>query len=164
MMAGTSDELTALGLVADLRKALGDPLGRLMQDELVAHAVALVAERDRLRESLALVQQHHATAWARGHERGMAANRSIAREAQEALWQDAWGNTQLTEALMAAESECEALRKDAERYRWLLANYARGDGYDAIDAALNNGEADTQLSPAIDAAMALHNAKFSGGR
>ncbi len=48
-MASMSEELTALGLVADLRKALGDPLGRLMQDELVAHAAALVAERDRLR-------------------------------------------------------------------------------------------------------------------
>jgi hypothetical protein len=43
----------ALGLVADLRKALGDPLGRLMQDELVAHAAALVAERDRLRADVA---------------------------------------------------------------------------------------------------------------
>jgi len=52
-MASMSEELTALGLVADLRKALGDPLGRLMQDELVAHAAALVAERDRLRADVA---------------------------------------------------------------------------------------------------------------
>lgn len=43
---------------------------------------------------------------------------------------------------------------DAERYRWLLANYARGDGYDNIDAALNDGDADTKLSQAIDAAIA----------
>lgn len=47
----------------------------------------------------------------------------------------------------------DATLKDAKRYRWLLANYARGDGYDAIDAALNDGEADIQLSPAVDAAM-----------
>ena len=47
----------------------------------------------------------------------------------------------------------ENAEKDAERYRWLLANYARGDGYDAIDRALNDGEPDTQLSPAIDAAI-----------
>jgi len=48
----------------------------------------------------------------------------------------------------------ENAEKDAARYRWLLANYARGDGYDAIDQALNDGEPDTQLSPAIDAAIA----------
>ncbi len=50
-------------------------------------------------------------------------------------------------------AEIERLRADAVRYRWLLEYYARGDGYTAIDAALNDGEADTQLSPAIDAAM-----------
>jgi hypothetical protein len=49
--------------------------------------------------------------------------------------------------------ELAALRKDAERYRWLLKNYARGDGYDAIDAALNDGKPEIQLSPAIDAAI-----------
>jgi hypothetical protein len=50
-------------------------------------------------------------------------------------------------------AELAALRKDAERYRWLLKNYARGDGYDAIDAALNDGQPEIQLSPAIDAAI-----------
>lgn len=79
----------------------------------------LHAECEALRKSLALVQQHHATAWNRGHTMGMAANRQIAREAQEAVARDAWGNTQLTEALLAAEAECEAVRADAERYRWL---------------------------------------------
>ncbi len=44
--------------------------------------------------------------------------------------------------------------RDAERYRWLLANYAFGDGFVAIDSALNDGEAAVQLSPAIDAAIA----------
>lgn len=46
-----------------------------------------------------------------------------------------------------------AAERDAARYRWLLDNYATGDGYADIDAALNNGEADKYLSPAIDAAM-----------
>jgi len=50
-------------------------------------------------------------------------------------------------------AELEEARKDAARYRWLLNNYARGDGYTAIDAALNDGEPDSQLSQAIDAAM-----------
>ncbi len=49
-----SDTLTdsaarELGVLADLRTALGDPLGRLMQDELVQHAAGIVAERDKLR-------------------------------------------------------------------------------------------------------------------
>ena len=54
----------------------------------------------------------------------------------------------------AWRATAENAEKDAARYRWLLANYARGDGYDAIDQALNDGEPDTQLSPAIDAAIA----------
>ena len=64
-------------------------------------------------------------------------------------------------ALNVARAECakpEAQHpdtQDAERYRWLLKNYARGDGYTAIDKALNDGEPDTQLSPAIDAARGI---------
>lgn len=46
------------------------------------------------------------------------------------------------------------VERDAARYRWLLANYATGDGYHKIDAALNDGEADKYLNAAIDAAMA----------
>jgi transposase len=57
-------------------------------------------------------------------------------------------------ALITERAKVEAMEKDAARYRWLLVNYARGDGYEGIDRALNNGEADTQLSPAIDAAIA----------
>ena len=47
-----------------------------------------------------------------------------------------------------------SLSADAARYRWLMDNYATGDGYDRIDAALNDGDADTKLSPAIDSAIA----------
>ena len=35
--AKSDSTLTALGLVADIRSAVGDPTGKLMQDELVAH-------------------------------------------------------------------------------------------------------------------------------
>lgn len=45
------------------------------------------------------------------------------------------------------------VERDAARYRWLLNNYARGDGYTDIDAALNEGEPEKYLSPAIDAAI-----------
>ena len=59
---------------------------------------------------------------------------------------------------LRAMDAARAAETDAARYRWLLANYARGDGWTAIDKALNDGEADTQLSPAIDAAIAQQQA------
>jgi chromosome segregation ATPase len=46
----------------------------------------------------------------------------------------------------ALEAECEALRKDAERYRWILRNYLSAD---LTDLALKAGN----LDAAIDAAM-----------
>lgn len=50
--------------------------------------------------------------------------------------------------------QVERMAEDAARYRWLLANYATGDGYHKIDAALNDGDADKYLNAAIDEAMA----------
>lgn len=49
--------------------------------------------------------------------------------------------------------------RNAARYQWLLDNYARGDGHTDIDAALNDGEAEKYLSPAIDAQIAAIQAK-----
>lgn len=97
-----------------------EALGWLAEyDDAIKAVEALHAECEALRKSLALVQQHHATAWNRGHAAGLAANQQIARQAQDAVARDAWGNTQLTESLLAAEAERDALRADAERYRWL---------------------------------------------
>lgn len=94
-----------------------DQLNSAIETEATAPLLERIAE---LEKALKLVQQHHATAWNRGHIAGMAANRMIARDAMKAVEQDAWDNTQLTEALMAAEKrseelelELEALRKDA---------------------------------------------------
>lgn len=158
--------------------------------QAAAELLRLHAECEALRKSLALVQQHHATAWNRGHTMGMAANRQIAREAQEAVARDAWGNTQLTEALLAAEAECEtlrverdalraatggrmgyfddevgklraeceALRADAERYRWLrgTGEYFTGDmdedGF--TEYSVFFWTASPTLDSAIDAARA----------
>ena len=47
---------------------------------------------------------------------------------------------------MVLTEECEALRKDAERYRWILRNYLSAD---LTDLALKAGN----LDAAIDAAM-----------
>lgn len=101
-----------------------------------AHAIStLTAERDEAKRGLALMQQYHATAWNRGHEAGMRANRDIAKQATEAVARDAWGNSQLTEALMVTEAERDALRAevgalrdDARRLDWLDAEISGDPG------------------------------------
>ncbi len=94
--------------------------------EVAERMRALEADLDQAKRSLALVQQHHTTAWNRGHTMGMAAARDQIKKARDAVASDAWGNTQLTDALLAAEAErdelraeVQALKEDAERYRWL---------------------------------------------
>ena len=57
------------------------------------------------------------------------------------------------DALRAEVERFEADRQDAQRYRWLVAHYATGEVWNAIDAALQNGEVVDKLSEAIDAAM-----------
>lgn len=69
----------------------------------------LHAESEVLKLSVARLQQHHATAWNRGHTMGMKANDDTARRALDAVKQDAWSNTQLTEALLRAEAQRDAL-------------------------------------------------------
>ena len=44
---GDVPDFALLGLLADIRKAAGDPTGKLMQDELVAHIAALRADAER---------------------------------------------------------------------------------------------------------------------
>ena len=77
----------------------------------------LLQRISELEKALKLVQQHHATAWNRGHIAGMAANRMVAQDALNAVKKDAWNNTQLTEALMAAEGRCEELERQLEEAR-----------------------------------------------
>ena len=91
-----------------------DPLTRQSLDNLTCSVAAaelrrLHAENETLRKSVARLQQHHATAWNRGHTMGMKANEDTARRALDAVKQDAWGNTQLTEALLEAEAQRDAL-------------------------------------------------------
>lgn len=70
----------------------------------------LDAENKQLKTSLALVQQHHTTAWNRGHRAGLRAGESAIKQATDAVKADAWGNSQLTNALMQAEAERDQLR------------------------------------------------------
>lgn len=92
------------GWVRDLRLLWG----RAIESAATEPLLQRIAE---LEKALKLVQQHHATAWNRGHIAGMAANRMVAQDALNAVKKDAWNNTQLTEALMAAEGRCEELEQ-----------------------------------------------------
>ena len=46
-MPNDHEHFRLIGLLADIRKAAGDPTGKLMQDELVAHIAALRANAER---------------------------------------------------------------------------------------------------------------------
>lgn len=48
----TDTEAALFGLLADIRDAVGDPEGKLMQSELVEHCREMREERDRLREEI----------------------------------------------------------------------------------------------------------------
>ena len=91
---------------------LADELEKWTMDDFDAAADELRrlhAENETLKKAVARLQQHHATAWNRGHTMGMKANEDTARLALDAVKQDAWGNTQLTEALLKAEAQRDAL-------------------------------------------------------
>lgn len=49
------------GLLADIRNAVGDPTGRLMQDELISHCRSLHAEVGQLREAIRRLAEQDAT-------------------------------------------------------------------------------------------------------
>ena len=44
-----NEDMALLSLLADIRKAAGDPMGKLMQSELVEHIAALRADAERYR-------------------------------------------------------------------------------------------------------------------
>ena len=80
---------------------------------------------EALAQAVARLQQHHATAWNRGHTMGMKANEDTARRALDAVKQDAWGNTQLTEALLKAEAQRDALLEALQRLCSTKPRYSR---------------------------------------
>lgn len=88
--------------------------------ETAAELRRLCAKNETLKQSVARLQQHHATAWNRGHTMGMKANEDTARRALDAVKQDAWGNTQLTEALLKAEAQRDALLEALKRMALII--------------------------------------------
>ena len=103
------DKPDALRLAAELDRYLYSVPAHPLCTDAAAELRRLSAENETLKQSVARLQQHHATAWNRGHTMGMKANEDTARRALDAVKQDAWGNTQLTEALLKAEAQRDAL-------------------------------------------------------
>ena len=100
----------ALRIVERLRTGVYG-LNRIALCQKAADAIErLTAERDALKLTVERLQQHNTTTWNAGHTLGVMAGQKALSQAQDALKRDAWGNTQLTEALLAAEAERDALR------------------------------------------------------
>lgn len=110
------DELTKAEREIERLTALAGPSGKRLgeleriNDDLIADNERLAAERDALKLTVERLQQHTITTWNAGHTLGVMAGQKALTQAQDALKRDAWGNTQLTEALLAAEAERDALR------------------------------------------------------
>jgi hypothetical protein len=122
-------------------------ISRAIESEVATPLLERIAE---LEKAIKLVQQHHATAWSRGHIAGMEANRMVARDAMKATEQDAWNNTQLTDALMAAESRIEQLEQrnsdlheDVKRFRAHAMN--EKDARMVLEAVRKDAERGSQV-------------------
>ena len=102
--------------MADQPEAMS--LARVIGGSVYEEMQRLRAENNRLRE-------WHATAWNRGHAVGLNGLNTALRQMEEHRKSDAWGNTQLTEALLLAEEQRDEL----------LAALKRIAGYDLADEA-----------------------------
>jgi hypothetical protein len=67
------------------------------------------AELRRLHAEVSRLQAWHQTAWQRGHAVGLSGLNEALRQMEDHKKSDAWGNTQLTEALMRAEEQRDEL-------------------------------------------------------
>jgi chromosome segregation ATPase len=96
-----------------------------------SEAAVLQVEAHKSAKQVARLQAQNATAWNRGHAVGTIAVGKLTQQVAEHNQRDAWGNSQLTEALMAAEAardEAQAqvarLEADAQvrarRLAWLM--------------------------------------------
>ena len=103
----TPSELTAglgaLGLLADIRAAVGDPSGKLMQDELIAHCTGLRTEAMRAEGEYL---------------------RAYAAEAEA---------ESLAEALREARDALEQLLAEATDLRERYSDMREADGWDEVE-------------------------------
>jgi hypothetical protein len=92
--------------------------------------IKAATELRRLHAEVSRLQAWHQTAWQRGHAVGLSGLNEALRQMEDHKKSDAWGNTQLTEALMRAEEQrdelLEALRNIVNL--WDHHASAHGDG------------------------------------
>ena len=74
------------GLLADIRAAVGDPTGKLMQDELVAHCRSLHAEVGQLREAIRRLAEQDATLSVCDGAVTVTMDGTLTDEEREAIW------------------------------------------------------------------------------
>ena len=110
--------------------------------EAAAELRRLHAENETLKKAVARLQQHHATAWNRGHTMGMRANEDTAQRALDGVKKDAWGNTMLTEALLKAEAQRDALLEALKLARSIIGHPddAHSQMIDAAIKAVEEGK------------------------
>jgi hypothetical protein len=117
-LADALDAVPENGADPDLIQESAAELRRLYWDEhrVREHRDTLAAEITKLHEEVAKLQaentrlrEWHATAWNRGHAVGLNGLNTALRQMEEHRKSDAWGNTQLTEALLLAEEQRDEL-------------------------------------------------------
>lgn len=118
------DKFEALRLADELEAPVGTQSTYSAMQQAAAELRRLHTENAALNLAVARLQQHHATAWNRGHTMGMKANEDTARRALDAVKQDAWGNTMLTDALLKAEAQRDALLKAYRKMKNVAAGYS----------------------------------------
>lgn len=89
------------------------------------------AELRRLHAEVSRLQAWHQTAWQRGHAVGLNGLNEALRQMEDHKKSDAWGNTQLTEALLRAEEQRDELR---EALRAMLEVWEEDPAYGATHA------------------------------
>ena len=95
-----------------------------------AHYECAVREIERLRKM-------HQDAYQRGLQAGSRGLREMYDAIQEVKRQDAWGNTRLTEALMAAEERAERAEAENKRLREELSKMRAEPSDEEIDAIVS---------------------------
>lgn len=82
--------------------------------------IKAATELRRLHAEVSRLQAWHQTAWQRGHAVGLNGLSEALRQMEDHKKSDAWGNTQLTEALMRAEEQRDELLEALENLLWYV--------------------------------------------
>lgn len=120
---------------------------------LSAEREATAAELRRLHASNKKLHAWHQSAWQRGHAAGLNGLNEAMRQAEAHRRSDAWGNTQLTETLLRAEAQRDALLKSLQFAEAALSDIGDADREPGDDLAWCEARAAEAL-PRVRAAIA----------